>query len=42
MTPAAGAVAECPEPEGLDGFVDARGRARVAVCGRGVQMFELE
>ena len=42
MTPAAGAFAECPEPEGLDGFVDARGRARVAVCGRGVQMFELE
>ena len=28
MTPAAGAFAECPEPEGLDGFVDARGRAR--------------
>ena len=42
MTPAAGAFAECPEPEGLDGFVDARGRARIAVCGRGVQMFELE
>ena len=42
LTPVAGAFAECPEPEGLDGFVDARGRTRIAVCGRGVQMFELE
>ena len=42
MTPEAGAFVECPEPEGLDGFVDARGRARIAVSGRGVQMFELE
>jgi hypothetical protein len=42
LTPVAGAFAECPEPEGLDGFVDNRGRTRIAVCGRGVQMFELE
>mgnify|MGYP004416923185 CR=1 FL=1 len=42
MTPSAGAFVECPEPESLDGFVDNRGCARVVVCGRGVQMFDLE
>ena len=31
LTPVAGAFAECPEPEGLDGFVDARGRTRIAL-----------
>lgn len=40
--PSAGAFVECPEPEGLDGFIGHDGNPRVAVCGRGVQTFRLE
>ena len=39
---AAGSFVECPEPEGLDALAGADGKTRVAVSGRGVQMFLLE
>jgi WD40 repeat protein len=40
IVPIAGTFVECPEPEGVDGFIDWNGNARFAVCGRGVQTFE--
>ena len=42
VEPAAGSFVECPEPEGLDALAGADGKTRVAVSGRGVQMFLLE
>jgi hypothetical protein len=42
LTPSAGTFVECPEPEGVAGFIDCDGKPRVAVCGRGVQTFRLD
>ena len=42
VAPIAGSFVECPEPEGLDAWVEGGdGGVCVAVCGRGVQMFHL-
>jgi len=41
VTPIAGSFVECPEPEALDAWVGADGAVRIAVSGRGVQMFHL-
>ena len=42
VTPVAGGFVECPEPEALDAWCGADGEVRVAVSGRGVQMFHLQ
>ena len=46
VAPIAGSFVECPEPEGLDAWVEGGAGGDdlgvcVAVCGRGVQMFHL-
>lgn len=41
VAPVAGSFVECPEPEALDAWAEVDGGVRVAVSGRGVQMFHL-